>query len=64
MSKWQEIERNCQKEFEKEFPEDAKRIEESFKRDFAEMDKYGKDFEKLTKEFAKKFTTYHNIGGN
>ena len=58
-NKWLEIERKWKKEFEKESPEDAKRLEESFQKDFAEMDKYGKDLEKLTEEFAEKFGKEH-----
>ena len=54
MSKWLEMERIWKEEWKKEFPEDAKRLEESFQNDFEEMEKYGEDLEKLTKEFTEK----------
>lgn len=56
------IERKWKREWKKEFPEDAKKLEESFQKDFIEMEKYGKDLENLTEEFANNFfkTLYHS----
>ena len=63
-NKWLEIERKWREEWKKEFPEDAKKLEESFQKDFADMNNYseellniyGKKIEKLTEEFAKRFS--------
>ena len=56
INKWSEIERIWKEEWEKEFPEDAKRLEESLQKDFEEMGEYGKDLEKLTEKFVEKLT--------
>jgi hypothetical protein len=55
--KWLKIERKWKQGWKKEFPEDAKRLEESFQKDFIEMERYGEYLEKLTEEFANKFLT-------